>query len=108
MGKRDMEKKIRQLEEQLSTSERVIGDLKMQCNDGRQRLKKATDEFGDLKKAYDDLLAKAEREDKDNAGKDRLIDQLRKELSQVSKEAQAAESKLANMKTIGNKLLKRN
>jgi N-methylhydantoinase B/oxoprolinase/acetone carboxylase alpha subunit len=60
--KRDMDKKIRQLEEQLSTSERVIGDLKVQCNDGRQRLKKATDEYSDLKKAYDDLMAKCERE----------------------------------------------
>ena len=35
--RRDYDSKVRHLEEQLSASERVISELKVQCNDGRQR-----------------------------------------------------------------------
>lgn len=35
--RRDYDSKVRHLEEQLSASERMVSELKIQCNDGRQR-----------------------------------------------------------------------
>ena len=97
--KRDS-KIIKEIEEELYTSQKVITDLKVQCNDTRLRSKKNGDDYNDLKKEFGQLQLKCDRLEEDGTGKNRIIEKLRVELSQVSKEALEAEMELSNMKIL--------
>jgi chromosome segregation ATPase len=94
--RRDYDTKIRHFEEQLTTSERMISELKMQCNDGRQRHIQGEDDYNERQRRFSELREKCERADVEEARKDRLIHQLQRELSKYS---ESSEVELTSLKT---------
>ena len=65
------------LEEKLTLAEKVGTDLNTKSSTDEQRFKKSKDEFDYLKKKFDDLTESFAQLQKDEASKDRTIEEVR-------------------------------
>lgn len=77
--KRDCDAKIRKLEETLQTSDRANNDIKNQLVELRKRSKSTLEEHSIIQREYEELQHKWNYANSDGTGKDRIIEQLKRD-----------------------------
>ena len=84
--KRECDNKIRKLEETIQTSERANIDMKNQLNELRKRNKSTMEEHSIVIREYEELQNKWNYSNSDGTGKDKIIEQLKKDVNDFQNE----------------------